>query len=105
VIEMVSPLGEADKNPREVRDPSTDQEVGADRESRAGRHAVIASEHLDPVTAIVLQATPHRTGRGVATIATLAGVDLDTAMRCLGLLAAAGYVERCDQGWRVRRNG
>jgi DNA processing protein len=44
-----------------------------------------------------------RTGRGPATIATLAGVDLDTAMRCLGLLAAAGYAERCDQGWRARR--
>jgi len=38
-----------------------------------------------------------------ATIATLAGVDLDTALRCLGLLGAAGYVERCDQGWRARK--
>ena len=37
------------------------------------------------------------------SIATLAGVDLDTALRCLGLLGAAGYVERCDQGWRARK--
>jgi DNA processing protein len=44
-----------------------------------------------------------RTGRGEATIATLAGVDLDTAMRCLGLLAASGYVERCEKGWRARK--
>jgi len=45
----------------------------------------------------------ERTGRGPATIAMLAGVDLDTAMRCLGLLAAAGHVERCDKGWRRKR--
>jgi DNA processing protein len=44
------------------------------------------------------------TGRGPATIATIARVDLDTALRCLGLLAAAGYVERCDQGWRTRKS-
>jgi hypothetical protein len=24
-------------------------------------------------------------------------------MRCLGALAAAGFVERCDRGWRMRR--
>jgi len=24
-------------------------------------------------------------------------------MRCLGGLAAAGFVERCDRGWRLRR--
>jgi hypothetical protein len=24
-------------------------------------------------------------------------------MRCLGLLAAAGYAERCDKGWRTKR--
>jgi DNA processing protein len=46
----------------------------------------------------------RRTGRGPATIATIAGVDLDTALRCLGLLAATGYVERCDQGWRTRKS-
>ena len=29
--------------------------------------------------------------------------DFDTAMRCLGALAAAGFVERCDRGWRACR--
>jgi DNA processing protein len=52
----------------------------------------------------VLDAVAKRTGRGPATIATIARVDLDTALRCLVLLAAAGYVERCDQGWRARRS-
>jgi len=32
-------------------------------------------------------------------------VDFDTVMRCLGQLAAGGFVERCQQGWRVRRPG
>lgn len=90
VIEMVSPLGESDHASR------------ADQGHGARQGLAVAADCLDPVTAAVLAVTPHRTGRGVATIATLAGVDLDTAMRCLGLLAAAGYVERCDQGWRAR---
>jgi DNA processing protein len=51
----------------------------------------------------VLEAVPARGGRGPASIAVLAGVNLDTALRCLGLLAAAGFVQRCDQGWRVRK--
>ena len=63
----------------------------------------VPAEQLDPVTASVLAVLSIRTGRGPATIAMLAGVDLDTAMRCLGLLAAAGYAERCEKGWRTRR--
>jgi len=85
VVEMVAPLGDAG--------------------SGSAREPVVAAGNLDPVTASVLAAVARRTGRGPATIATLAGVDLDTALRCLGLLAAAGHVERCDQGWRVRRLG
>ncbi len=83
VIELVSPLGESDDGPE--------------------RRPAVPDESLDPVTLTVLHAVTRRSGRGPATIATLAGVDLDTAMRCLGLLAAAGYVERCEQGWRSRR--
>lgn len=63
----------------------------------------VPAEQLDPVTASVLAVMAGRAGRGPATIAMLAGVDLDTAMRCLGLLAAAGHVERCDKGWRAKR--
>jgi DNA processing protein len=44
---------------------------------------------------------PVRGGRGPASIAVRAGTDLDTAMRTLGLLAAAGFVQRCAQGWRA----
>jgi len=59
---------------------------------------------LDPVTSAVLEAVPSRAGNGPAAIAISAGVDLDTAIRCLGALAAAGFVERCVRGWRVRKN-
>jgi DNA processing protein len=85
VIEHISPVGEGGYPPR--RGPA------APRDS------------LDPVTIAVLEAVPLRAGRGPATIATMAGVDLDTALRCLGLLAAAGFVERCENGWRVRKDG
>jgi DNA processing protein len=84
VIELISPLGEATTT--SVHQPA------------------VPVDGLDPVTVSVLHAVTQRTGRGPATIATIARVDLDTALRCLGLLAAAGYVERCDQGWRTRKS-
>lgn len=85
VTELIAPLGEGDEGP--TRPPA------------------VPSDTLDPVTAAVLGAVVSRSGRGPATIATLAGVDLDTALRCLGLLAAVGYVERCTQGWRACQAG
>jgi DNA processing protein len=66
--------------------------------------AVLPRDELDPVVRKVLEAVPARAGRGPARIAVAAGVDLDTAMRCLGALAAAGFVERCDRGWRIRKD-
>jgi DNA processing protein len=68
------------------------------------RGTVLPRDDLDPVVRNVLEAVPARAGRGPARIAVAAGVDLDTAMRCLGALAAAGFVERCDHGWRVRKD-
>ena len=63
---------------------------------------VLPRDALDVVTRSVLEAVPGRTGRGPARIAVAAGVDFDTVLRCLGELAAGGFVERCDRGWRVR---
>ncbi len=107
VIEMVSPLGEGEAAAGADGGPEAGGAGRAGRKPRAGhvrRDPAVAPDCLDPVTAAVLAATPRRSGRGIATIATLAGVDLDTAMRCLGLLAAAGHVERCDHGWRARKS-
>jgi DNA processing protein len=69
------------------------------------RGAVLPRDELDPVSLSVLEAMPARGGRGPARIAVSAGVDFDTVMRCLGELAAGGFIERCERGWRVRRPG
>ncbi|HEX4661792.1 MAG TPA: DNA-processing protein DprA [Streptosporangiaceae bacterium] len=61
-------------------------------------------DSLDPVSAAVLEAVPGRGGGGPAVIAAAAGVDLNTAIGCLGALAAGGFVERCARGWRIRKN-
>jgi DNA processing protein len=58
---------------------------------------------LDPAAVAVLEEVPVRGGRGPASIAARAGVDLDTTLRCLGLLAAEGFVERSELGWRARK--
>jgi DNA processing protein len=58
---------------------------------------------LDTDSARVLDALPARGAAGTSTIAAEAGVDLDTVLRCLGLLAGSGFIERCDRGWRLRR--
>jgi DNA processing protein len=84
VIENVSPAGE---------------ELAARR-----RGPAYPRDSLDAVTTAVLEAVPARGGSGPAAIAVDAGVDLNTAIRCLGALAAAGFVERCVRGWRVRKN-
>jgi DNA processing protein len=59
-------------------------------------------DRLDPVALAVLEEVPVRGGRGPASIAVRAGIDLDTALGCLGALAADGFVERCGLGWRAR---
>ncbi|WP_067601787.1 DNA-processing protein DprA [Nocardiopsis listeri] len=55
---------------------------------------------LDPETARVLSAVDRR-GMGTAEVARRCGEGLEGTMRSLGLLAAAGMVERCLHGWRL----
>ncbi|MGC5012461.1 DNA-processing protein DprA [Streptosporangium sp. DT93] len=66
------------------------------------RGPVLPRDRLDPESRRVVEVMPTRIGVGPATIAVAAGVDLDTALSCLGGLAAAGYVERVSRGWRLR---
>ena len=65
--------------------------------------SVPSRDDLDADSARVLDALPARGGVGTSTIAVDAGVDLDTVLRCLGLLAGYGFIERGDGGWRLRR--
>ncbi len=62
----------------------------------------VPRDTLDPVTLAVLEELPLRGGRGPASVAVRAGVDLDTALRCLGFLAAGGFAERGEAGWRAK---
>lgn len=78
-------------------------EGSGERDPGRPREPVLARDLLDPDSTRVLEAVPARAGKGPARIAIAAGVDFDTVMRCLGGLAAAGFVERCDRGWRLRR--
>jgi DNA processing protein len=68
------------------------------------RGPVLPRDLLDAVTSQVLDAVPAKSGWGPARIAVKAGVEFDTVMSCLGALAAAGFVERCERGWRIRRH-
>lgn len=80
-------------------DPTVSAEAGAGLRSGP----VTPRDLLDPVAAAVLEEVPLRGGRGPASIAVRAGVDLDTVLRCLGMLAASGFVQRGDSGWRALR--
>jgi DNA processing protein len=99
VIEFLSPAGTVAAQPLGggtaapgTGEPGTGQPGG-----------VLQRDVLDLDSAAVLDALPVRGGAGPAKIATSAGLDLDTVMRCLGALAAGGFAERCARGWRVRR--
>ena len=70
---------------------------------RRAASAVLNRDELDQETAAVLDALPSRGGMGPSRIAHRAGLDPATVVRCLGALAAGGFAERCEQGWRLRR--
>jgi DNA processing protein len=95
IIEMLSPLGTtppaaaASSAPRSLEPTITG--------------AAPSRDELDADSARVLDALPARGAAGTSTIAAEAGVDLDTVLRCLGLLAGSGFIERCDRGWRLRK--
>ncbi|RNL84875.1 recombinase [Halostreptopolyspora alba] len=73
--------------------------LGADLGPSGG--AGLPHAPLDAEARRVLEAVPGGPGAGVASIAVAAEVGMDATLRCLGLLAAAGFVERGPSGWRV----
>jgi DNA processing protein len=95
IIEMLLPLSA----------PETPTPAGGPAPAAPLRRAGLtpSRDELDADSARVLDALPARGGAGTSTIAAEAGVDLDTVLRCLGLLAGSGFIERCDRGWRLRR--
>ena len=101
IIEMLSPLG----TPETL--PGTGTGTAGAPPSRspeaATADAAPSRDELDADSARVLDALPARGAAGTSTIAAEAGVDLDTVLRCLGMLAGSGFIERCDRGWRLRK--
>jgi DNA processing protein len=95
IIEMLSPLGTA------LAAAATPPSRGPG--PVAATAPAPSRDELDTDSARVLDALPARGAAGTSTIAAEAGVDLDTVLRCLGLLAGSGFIERCDRGWRLRR--
>lgn len=58
---------------------------------------------MDLETTQVLDAMPARGGMATTRIAQRAGVAPTTAVRCLAALATSGFIERCEEGWRLSR--
>ena len=98
IIEMLTPLGASDcPAPTGIPGPAP-----SPARRPASREPAPSRDQLDLDSARVLDALPARGAAGTSTIAVEAGVDLDTVLRCLGLLAGCGFIERCDRGWRLR---
>jgi len=100
VIEYLSPLGPAAGSPVQETGPGQASDTAA---GPAGEAALLGRDALDLDAAAVLDALPVRGEMGTLKIATRAGLDPDIVLRCLGALAAVGFAERCDHGWRLRR--
>jgi DNA processing protein len=71
--------------------------------SRPRARPALDRDELDLESAQVLDAMPARGGMATARIAQRAGLAPGTVIGCLGGLASAGFIERCEDGWRLRR--
>lgn len=65
--------------------------------------SVLPRDQLDLDSARVLDALPRRGGIGTVRVAQRAGLAPAITATLLGQLATGGFVERCDEGWRLRR--
>jgi len=104
VVEYLSPVGAMLRQPSGGGSGAPGRSASGRAMSAGARRAaaVLDRDQLDLDAAAVLDALPRRGGMGPAGIADLAGLDLGTVMRSLGALAAGGFAERCEQGWRAR---
>jgi DNA processing protein len=71
--------------------------------SRRQAPTVFPRDLLDLESAKVLDAMPRRGGIGTVRVAQRAGLAPAATATLLGELATGGFVERCDDGWRLRR--
>jgi DNA processing protein len=95
-----APVGSPEPaSPTDTADPTRP------RSSRRRRiRPALDLDAMDLETTQVLDAMPARGGMATTRIAQRAGVAPTTAVRCLAALAASGFIERCDEGWRLSRS-
>jgi len=96
VIEHLSPVGEIVTDGQPAAGPGR---------AASARQAAPAfpRDLLDLESARVLDAMPRRGGMGTVRVAQRAGLAPAATATLLGQLATGGFVERCDDGWRLRR--
>jgi DNA processing protein len=94
VVEHLSPVGEL-----LAAEPGTVVQLAGRRQAPT----VFPRDLLDLESAKVLDAMPHRGGIGTVRVAQRAGLAPAATAKLLGELATGGFVERCDDGWRLRR--
>jgi DNA processing protein len=99
VIEHLSPVGEPVLGAPSAAGPGTGARLPASRQAPL----VVPRDLLDLESARVLDAMPRRGGVGTVRVAQRAGLAPATTATLLGQLATGGFVERCDDGWRLRR--
>jgi DNA processing protein len=61
-------------------------------------------DELDEVSRRVLESVPVRRAAGPASISVAAGISPQQVLRALGGLAARGFVERVETGWRLTKH-
>jgi DNA processing protein len=105
VMELLTPLGDVPAYGSAAGRASWFPATGPARATGPGRatRPLPPRDELAPASRSVLDAIPAR-GAGPAVIAVGAGLDVNTVVSALGLLAAGGFVERCSRGWRIRRS-
>jgi DNA processing protein len=99
VMEDLSPVGEPAPGAPPAVGPGTAARLPASRQGPL----VVPRDLLDLESARVLDAMPRRGGVGTVRVAQRAGLAPATTATLLGQLATGGFVERCDDGWRLRR--
>ena len=94
VVEHLAPVGAF---------PAGAAATAGQRPGRRQTPPVVPRDQLDLESARVLDALPRRGGMGTVRVAQRAGLAPATTATRLGQLATGGFVERCDDGWRLRR--
>jgi DNA processing protein len=104
VIEHLSPVGAAQAPVlAAATEAPARAQAGRRPASRRPARPALDRDQLDLESAQLLDAMPGRGGMATTRIAQRAGVTPNTAIRVLGGLASAGFIERCEEGWRLPR--